>query len=281
MKIRTDFVTNSSSSSFVSYNLHDSEFCRYVYEQMQKQGLEYEESSYDLPKSHVSFHEDSLDADICCLDEELCCDMYAPECWRWNGSFSMKLEDIEECLEDSAKETFKQILDEELKGKSFDELLDEIEDWDDLYELRHEIEDWADDYTWEKYHSDYYRAKKISDHGDFHLCSRLFALLSDCKYDEDYIQKQDDMIHIIKYTYDDEMDFIDLFSDHLYAATFDGYTSCDKEEDIYTMTGRFLGIISGFIPVDSVEDYKKAEELFEKDRKNGKFSCDVYMGSTD
>lgn len=35
MKIRTDFVTNSSSSSFVVYELTDSDFCRYLYAQMQ------------------------------------------------------------------------------------------------------------------------------------------------------------------------------------------------------------------------------------------------------
>ena len=45
MKIRTDFVTNSSSSSFVTYRLTNSEFCKYLYEQMQKNGFTYEKHS--------------------------------------------------------------------------------------------------------------------------------------------------------------------------------------------------------------------------------------------
>lgn len=81
MKIRTDFVTNSSSSSFVTYNLKDSEFCKYLSEQMKKNGFTYEKYSNDRPASYVSLDKDSLNADISCPCEGLYCDNYAPESW--------------------------------------------------------------------------------------------------------------------------------------------------------------------------------------------------------
>ncbi len=279
MKIRTDFVTNSSSSSFVSYKLHDSDFCRYVYEQMQKKGLSY--CAYPALVGYVELNENNLSAEIGVTaanaggdpEEGLYCDNYAPECWNWNGYFNMSIGSIESCLADSAKETFRQILEEELKKTSFKELLD--------------AKDWDDSYTWSKY-GGYYRGKEISDSENFHLCSRLFALLSDCKYDEDYrdhIKKQNDMIHIMSNPDDEEESFIDLFPDHLYVVAFDGYSDLEREEDIIEMssTDTFISIISCFIPLyDAAEDdEEKLYELFKKDRENGKFSCDVYMGSTD
>ncbi|MDD7294105.1 MAG: hypothetical protein PUG85_01635, partial [Oscillospiraceae bacterium] len=64
MKIRTDFVTNSSSSSFVIFNLRDSEFCKYLNEQMKKNNFSYEQHSYERPASSVYLYEEGLNADI-------------------------------------------------------------------------------------------------------------------------------------------------------------------------------------------------------------------------
>ncbi len=84
MKIRTDFVTNSSSSSFVAYNLRDSKFCKYLTEQMKKNDFTYEKYSDSRPASYVSVHSSSLSADISCQYEDLYCHHYAPEvCYKW------------------------------------------------------------------------------------------------------------------------------------------------------------------------------------------------------
>lgn len=61
MKIRTDFVTNSSSSSFVTYRLTNSEFCKYLYEQMQKNGFTYREIGLDHPDQTLHIDENSLE----------------------------------------------------------------------------------------------------------------------------------------------------------------------------------------------------------------------------
>ncbi|MDY3654860.1 MAG: hypothetical protein SO054_01695 [Ruminococcus callidus] len=87
MKIRTDFVTNSSSSSFVIFNLRDSEFCKYLNEQMKKNNFSYEQHSYERPASSVYLYEEGLNADISCPCEGLYCDDYAPECWDGKGEY--------------------------------------------------------------------------------------------------------------------------------------------------------------------------------------------------
>lgn len=79
MKIRTDFVTNSSSSSFVTYRLTNSEFCKYLYEQMQKNGFTYEKHSTIRPASSLSIDEDSLYGEISCSFDGTSCQSYAPE----------------------------------------------------------------------------------------------------------------------------------------------------------------------------------------------------------
>lgn len=170
MKIRTDFVTNSSSSSFVAYNLTDSEFCRYVYQKMKEKNLSYNEYSDERVSSYVGFKEDSLNAEISNYGwnaVSLYCNEAYFECdWEWCCCFEMKIEDIENyILDESAKETFRQIINEELKDKSFEELIgDDYDDW------------------WECDYDRYHRKKEISDYGKhFHLCSRLFSLLSECE----------------------------------------------------------------------------------------------------
>lgn len=69
MKIRTDFVTNSSSSCFVAYRLRDSEFCKYLTEQMEKNGFSI--NTEKMYHDKIILEGSSLDARINVGDETL------------------------------------------------------------------------------------------------------------------------------------------------------------------------------------------------------------------
>lgn len=124
MKIRTDFVTNSSSSSFVTYRLTNSEFCKYLHEQMQKNGFTYEEHSADRPASWVNFSNDSLEADISCPRERLNSNKYLPECWNGRGKYTQNEKD------EDIKEMSKLFLD--VIGEFID--LSKVDDLEKLYD---------------------------------------------------------------------------------------------------------------------------------------------------
>ena len=86
MKIRTDFVTNSSSASFVTYSLSDSKLCKYISQMLRAEGVElnpcYTVKSDERPHSSVDFYNDGLEADICnygCNYIPLNCDHYGEE----------------------------------------------------------------------------------------------------------------------------------------------------------------------------------------------------------
>lgn len=287
MKIRTDFVTNSSSSSFVTYSLEDSELCKYIYEQMNELGVDLSDY-YGGWIGGVSIDETSLDIDVALRDPDdgdfayvpvyLNCDSYADEIFSHKFKFKMSILDVEDyLLDEDAKKKYRRLLADKYKtrvnavkkiSKAFLDAFLECEDCTDRdiynYPMR--------EYDYENYVGKYLL--------DDEFCKELFLILqaSDC---DDHVIKTEERIHIVKdLSAKAESDCIDIFKDKMFLICFDGYSEEEHQLDIDTMISAFLDVLTELLPLYSL-DRKKMEELFEKDKEAHRFSCDVYMGTTD
>lgn len=261
MKIRTDFVTNSSSSSFVLYQLDDSEFCRYVYELMQSKGLSYKERSSSRARSLLTFRDDFLDAEISV--DGLYCDKYAPEEYEPEFNVDIDASDIVDHLE-SVDENF-----------WFDSNYDCDEFTDKFYDEHYS--DNIDDAYRDDHGSGHYYVYRIS----YPFCEALFNLICTHEHD-DTITEYNGGYRCRPCARSSSV--MDVYPDSIILLTNgsdSNYGGREKESDISTMTAKFLSLISEFLPLDEIGEEEKLAELFKQDKENGKFNCDVYMGNTD
>lgn len=263
MKIRTDFVTNSSSSSFVSYKLNDSEFCRFVYQKMQENDLNCEEYSENHPGSNISFAKDSLTANISLSGYELNCDRYAPEVFGEVFAIPLNINDITNHIKD---------LDENFKNDTY---YDKLEFEQAIYEAHYNEE--SDEEYRKKHGSNFEFAFCVSND----LCAKMYNLINTHQHDET-ITEYNGGYRCNPFAGEnwEKAPVMDIYSDRMYMlcnSDDEEYGGYAKECDIRKMTRDFLSLMSEFLPLDEIDEYDKAEELFDKDKAKGKFTCDVYM----
>lgn len=290
MKIRTDFVTNSSSSSFVTYSLEDSELCKYIYEQMNELGVDLSDY-YGGWIGGVSIDETSLDIDVALNSQNpphmfigLCCDRYAD--FFPSFTFQMSILDVEDyLLDEDTKKKYHQMLADKYKtgvndineiNEAFLDSFSECEEFEDSED--YDITDYPiTDYPIIEYGHKYYVGEYLLDD---EFCNELFLFLQESECDN-HVIKTEERIHIVKdLSAKAESDCIDIFKDKMFLICFDGYSEEERQLDIDTMISAFLDVLTGLLPLYSL-DRKKMEELFEKDKEAHRFSCDVYMGLTD
>lgn len=276
MKIRTDFVTNSSSASFVSYQLNDSEFCRYVYAKMKEMGIDYREYLEKFnpyrPASWIYFDENSLDASICCREDGLICDDYLPEVFSPTWYFD--IENITAYIEDeTAQEEVKRIFENFKVFKTCED--DDLEDYEND---NSEDKDRLLSYDLIGSYDEMDDGDGICTISNKDFCSQLFTLLQNSKCCDNVVKKK--TVILIK---EGRKKYMELTHNYvkLFCSSYDYYDAELKEIDIETMTDRFISTLSEFLPLEKIGEEEKMGQLFEKDCENGKFTCDVHMGNTD
>ena len=290
MKIRLDFVTNSSSSSFVTYNLTDSEFCRYLSAKMKELGLEYEEYCYDRPASRMAFDENSLDADISCVEEEVYCNNYLPEVWSPTFDFKRLMSPRHGYKNGIIVEIVHHIKDEYIrylymallrdifgyKTRRYKSIGRVIEDT-----IRKNLSGWDDG---SQHYLTGYTAVKIETDEGKRIASRLDAFMRKHKDSFDNRLTVTDKFCMIQIpTGKNTHDVVYVSKDCIIIGNSDGYTKDEKDEDIEYMTDIFIRVVSDFLPIKDLpaSDRIKLQSLYMDDLRKGKLNCDVYMGYTD
>jgi len=297
MKIRTDFVTNSSSSSFVTFELHDSEFCRFVWNKMQELYIPYEGKTHYL--SEFDFNENSLSGEICIrtlYEEEMIDD--ETELFYWEEDDSERELDsdyiadnmkdiigvdsvifsIADHLDEKAKSDFYHILFDTLKA---DHYFDDSDNWNEMKDKPDFEDTLYDDF------SDYidlgnFNVFKIEQDiqieiSDKFFGERLFNFLKTVQLDEAfsfsgdcfYFKKDDKTLEI----HSDCVLLIFNTKKFKYLAD----TKHDKDE-IYE---NFLRIMHYFLPLAHIAEDEELQELLDCDEFDDKLNIRFYMGYTD
>ncbi|MBR7008247.1 MAG: hypothetical protein IKH90_06415 [Ruminococcus sp.] len=299
MKIRTDFVTNSSSSSFVSYNLRDSEFCKFICEQLAAKGLEYSENSKSRAKSYLKLDNDRLEAEISI--EGVNCDKYAPEIWEPEYVLARGLWYLDEHLKNPDDVDWEEVFEivdfnyihDDFYNKKIDEDYKSDMNIDRRYVVRGESEVCTADGC--KLLCDIMNSHMLCDtiekiDGGFRCYIMNEVIKKDIDYEIDRSRYGEVPVAVFdagegkKYIFErDAVSFYDIYPDKIYYCTNgdnQSYNGQEKEIDILLMSNRFMEIMSEFIPLDEIGE-DKARKLFDSDMESDKFTCNVYMDRTD